>query len=67
MLIGQIEQEILEGILWSYRLKTDAYSSTLDYLQVDLQKDEAEAIWKLQQPELDRGNGIRSPSPSSEN
>lgn len=66
MLIEQIEQEILEGIFWFYRLKTHSYSSTLDHLQVDLQKDEAEAIWESQQLKLGRANGISPPSLSSE-
>jgi hypothetical protein len=61
MLIGQIEQEILEGIFWSSKLKTHCYSSTSDYLQADLQKDEAEAIWKSQQPELDRASRVSQP------
>jgi len=64
MLIGQIEQEILEGIFWSYRLQPLSCSSTLDYLQIDLQEEE-EAIWKSE-PELARGNGINQPSLSSE-
>lgn len=66
MLIGQIEQEILEGIFWSSGLRNISYVSPLAHLRDDLQKDEAETIWKSQQPELDRASEISQPSFSSE-
>lgn len=61
MLIGQIEQEILEETFLSYRSKTHSYSATSDYSQGDLQKDEAEAIWRLQRPKLDIGRASQLP------
>ena len=66
MLIGQIEQEILEGIFWSYRSKYLSYLSTSNNLRDDFQKDEAESIWKLQQPELNRAGEVSQSSIISE-
>lgn len=51
MLIGQIEQEILEGRFWFYWLQT--HPEQLDSNQrIDLQQDEAEIFWQLQKAEF---------------
>ena len=51
MLIGQIEQEILESRFWFYWLRTYPEQLNSDW-QVDLQQDEAEIDWQLQQTEF---------------